>query len=365
MKLLLSMYLLVFTSGAFGQSLSEAEITAVEQTMNAELHRQAGVGAAIGIIRGGKIVFLQGYGFADRERALPVTTNTMFRWASVSKPVTALATLQLVEAGKLRLEDTVRKYVPEFPDKGVPIRIGQLLRHQGGIRHYSNGKIIANERSYVVERPFKNVVLALDDFKDSPLVAEPGEKYSYSTHGYILLSAVVQRAGGARFADQVRLRIAEPLGMTTLQPDYQWIDIPHRAIGYHRSDGKIVRSTDTDVSWKLGGGGFISTIGDMARFAEGLINRRLVAPEIEELMWSTVTPKNGKATKMAHGFSVEGEGGNLKVYHSGSQEKAKTRLVIYPRKRHGLVFMSNSRHVDPGRFTTAVYAALARGRVGR
>lgn len=362
MKFILTTCLLLATFSANAQSLSDFEIAAVDRAVKAELQKQAGVGAALGIIRGGKIVLLKGYGLADRERVLPVTTNTLFRWASVSKPITAVATMQLVESGKLQLQQLVREHLPEFPHKAHPIQIGQLLRHQGGIRHYNNGQIVPNRRSYSVAHPFADVVLALDEFKDSPLVAEPGQKYSYSTHGYILLSAVVQRAGGQRFADQVGERIVKPLGMTTLQPDYQWIDIPNRAVGYRRTAGKTVRSTDTDVSWKLGGGGFISNIGDMALFAEALINRTLVARETEDLMWSKVMPRNGKATKMAHGFSVEGEGNGVKVFHGGSQEKAKTRLVIYPRKRHGMVFMSNSRHVDPAKFTTAAYSALARVR---
>ena len=338
--------------------LDKPQVTAIDTAILGEMAKQEAVGAALGIIQGGRIVYLKGYGLADREQKIPVTTNTMFRWASISKPLTAVATMQLFEKGKLKLRQHVREFVPEFPDRGSPIRIGQLLRHHGGVRHYSNGKIVPNDREYSEPHPFADVIVALDEFKDSPLVAEPGQKYSYSTHGYILLSAVVQRAGRAKFADQIRNRIAAPLGMDSLQPDYQWIDIPNRAVGYRKRDGEVIRDTDTDVSWKLGGGGYISTIGDLARFAEGLINRRLVGEETERLMWSHVTPKNGKPPRMAHGFSVEGKGTDLKVYHSGSQEKAKTRLVIYPRKKHGMVFMSNSRHIDPGQFTTAVYRAL-------
>lgn len=342
-----------------GVPLSIEESALVDAAMTAEIERQKAIGVAVGVIREGEIVYAKGYGFADREEKIPVTTKTMFRWASISKPLTAVVAMQLVEAGKLDLDDDVRRHVPEFPDKGVRITVRQLLSHQGGVVHYSNGKVIQTEREYESRHPYENVVVALDTFKESPLVHAPGEKYSYSTHGYILLSAVVERAGKLRFAEQVQKRVCAPLGLESLQPDYQWVNIPHRAAGYRLRDGQVVRSTDTDVSWKLGGGGYISTIEDLARFGIGLMERRLVNGKTERLMWTVRQPSIGPPTKYALGFSVEGQGGNLKISHNGSQEKARTRLVIYPRQRHGMVVMSNSRHADPGRFTTEVYRALS------
>ena len=96
----------------------------------------------------------------------------------------------------------------------------QLLSHLGGIVHYSNGRVIRTEREYDTPHPYEDVILALDTFKESPLVSRPGVRHSYSSHGFILASAVVQRAGKQKFADQVNERIAKPAGMTTLQPDY-------------------------------------------------------------------------------------------------------------------------------------------------
>jgi CubicO group peptidase (beta-lactamase class C family) len=290
---------------------------------------------------------------------LPVTTATLFRWASVSKPITAIAAMQLAERGKLDLDADVRKYVPEFPDKGVKITARELLGHQGGIVHYDNGPVIRTERKYTMPHPFADVINALDTFKESPLVNAPGDKFSYSTYGFVLLSAVVQRAGGEPFAQQVRERIIEPLGLKTLQPDYQWLNLPHRAVGYRKEGKKIVPSTDTDVSWKLGGGGYISDIGDFAGFAKGLIDRRLISAQSEQLMWTPQTLRNGERTGYGLGFEVDThKDGRLRVAHNGSQEKSRTRLVIYPRERRGVVVMTNSEWVDPGKFSTLVFAAL-------
>jgi CubicO group peptidase (beta-lactamase class C family) len=325
------------------------------------MQKQQIVGLAVGIIQNGQIVYMKGYGFADQENRVPVTSQTLFRWASCSKPLTAVATLQLMEKDQLDLDTAVRQYVPEFPDQRVVITPRQLLSHQSGIVHYANGRVIRTQRQYTTPHPFEDVVLALDTFKESPLLHTPGEKVSYTTHGYILLSAVVQRAGKQKFAEQVQERIATPLGMTTLQPDYHWQSIPYRAIGYRKQDGQVVRSTDTDVSWKLGGGGYLSNIDDFARFAEGLINRRLVTDKTEALMWEPQKLANGASTEWGLGFVVElGPDRRLKVSHDGSQEKARTRMVMYPREKHGVVIMSNSEWVNPGQFSTLVYTVLAR-----
>ena len=333
----------------------------VDHAMRDEMARQGLVGLAVGIIQDGEITHLNGYGLADREQRVPVTRQTMFRWASISKSLTAVAAMQLWEHGDLDLEREARRYVPEFPDKGATIRVRHLLCHQGGIVHYTNGKVIRTKRDYPVAHPFENVIYALDTFRESPLVNQPGEKFSYTTHGYILLSAVVERAGKQKFAHQVRDRIAKPLKLATLQPDYQWKKIPHRAVGYRRRTGQVKVSTDTDVSWKLGGGGFISNIDDFAKFAAGLLNHRLVKPATRQKMWARQMTRDGKQTKYALGFSFnhyrDGElhtwsanGTGIEIVgHSGSQEKTKTWMALSPQKKLGVVVMSNSEYASPRR----------------
>lgn len=326
--------------------------------LEGELQKQSLVGAALGVIVDGEVAYLRGYGLADRENKIPVTRKTLFRWASISKCLTSVTAMQLYEKDLLDLSRDVRSYTPEFPDKKALISPRDLLCHQGGIVHYSNGEVIHTRRQYDVPHPFESVVLALDTFRESPLVNQPGKKFSYTTHGYILLSAVIERAGREKFASQVEKRITRPLGMTTLQPDYQWKNIPHRAVGYRKKNKKVVPSTNTDVSWKLGGGGFISNIDDLALFAKGLINGKLVKPETERLMWTPQKLKNSKSTTYGYGFNINGTGKELRVAHSGGQEKTRTRMVIFPGKRMGVVVMSNSEHCNSKSLAAAAIGAL-------
>ena len=364
MRRLLSLVLLVVMP-AWGIAQSAESVESICEKSDAVLARQMAeqklVGACIGVIRDRKIVCLQFQGFEDRENQIPVTDQTRFRWASVSKPLTAIAALQLVEQGKLNLQADVRDYVPEFPDQGHLIRVRDLMCHQSGIVHYQNGKVIRSQRDYPMPHPYADVVLALDTFRESPLVHPPGEKFSYSTHAYILLSAVVQNAGQQKFAEQVNERVIAALGLETLEPDYQWKEIPHRAVGYARrkSDGTIRVSSDTDVSWKLGGGGYISNVEDMAKFAIGLMGDQLIRPETKKEMWTRQALANGKRTQMGLGvFLVERAGQVLTVSHNGAQEKTKTRMIIWPQTGNGLVVMTNSEYADPKRITDALTKAL-------
>lgn len=343
-------FLLLFCAAlpAYAQDRPYALADKVDAAIQAEIDRQQLVGLAAVIIDGGEIAWAKGYGYADREKKVDVDpAATQFRWASISKPITAIAALQLAEQGRLDLDADVRSYVPEFPDKGAKITARNLLSHQGGIVHYSNGKVVRTEKQYDTPHPFADVVVALDTFKDSPLVNAPGERFSYTTHGYILLSAVVERAGKERYADQVQARIARPLGMADFRPDYQWEEIPGRAVGYGRKDGVIERrpdSEDDDVSWKLGGGGFTSPATDLARFGIGLLRHKLVSEETERLMWTVNKPANPEGAK-PYGlgfFVIDGPDGTKRVGHDGSQSKARTCLMLDPAGQRGIALMTSS-----------------------
>lgn len=342
----------VLAGRVFGQERPYALAERVDAKVRGEIKRQEVVGMAVVVIDGGKIAWSKGYGFEDREKQVAVDPAvTQFRWASICKSVTAIAALQLVEKGELDLDADVRKYVPEFPEKGVKITARELLCHQGGIPHTgtNGGKIVRTERTYVEPHPFADVVTALDMFKDSPLVDVPGTKYFYSTPGYVLLSAVVQRAGKERYADQVKERIAAPLGMADFRPDYQWEEIPHRAAGYMRVEGKVQRRTnEDDVTWKLGAGGYTSPAMDLARFGVGLLGGKLVSKATEREMWTVNKPKDpAGADPYGYGFFiVHMPDGRTLVGHDGSQQRAKTALLLDPEAKKGVALMTNSEYAD-------------------
>jgi serine beta-lactamase-like protein LACTB, mitochondrial len=354
--------LLIAARGVAAQPepLAAEVASAVDKAVAAEMQHGDLIGVAIGIIQQGRIVYTKGYGYADRERGVPTSVKTVFNWASNSKPLTAVAAMQLVEKGALDLSRDVRDYVPEFPDKGVVITCRDLLCHQSGIPHYTNGKIIPSVREYAAGKRPSDVMVALDRFNQSPVIFKPGEKFSYSSYAYILLSAVVERAGREAFVRQVQERIARPLKMSSLQLDLAKGPQDHWTVRYTKNEqGHVERARPEPEYWKYGAGGFKSDVEDFARWAEGLINHRVVSAKSEELMWQPQPTRDHKQTPYGLGFAIDLKDG-LKVSHGGGQPGVATRLVIYPRARHGVVVMCNTTPADPGRISTAVYRALNR-----
>ncbi len=342
-----------------GQQLRAEKATAVDKAIQAEMARQEVIGVAVGIIQDGQVVYLKGYGQANREKRIPVTTETVFNWASNSKPLTAVAAMQLVDQKLLDLDADVRNYVPEFPDKGKVITSRHLLSHQSGIPHYSNGKVVPTQRQYSTDHSLQDPIVALDKFNQSPLLFNPGEKTSYSSYAYILLSAVVQRAGKAPFSDQIQDRIAKPLALKSLQIDIETKTEPNWATGYIKKDGKISPAADMDEYWKQGAGAYKSNIGDFAGWAEALVNHKLVSKEAEKQMWTPQKTSSGETSTYGLGFAFESKG-ELKVAHNGQQTKATSRLVLYPKSGHGVVILSNCEFANLSTFSTAVYSALNR-----
>lgn len=353
------MTMLLASPEAGAGCMDDLDRQAVDKAVQAEMARQKLVGVAIGLIRDGEVAYVGSYGMEDRENGIPVSGRTMFRWASISKPLTAIAAVQLAVTDRMDLDADVRTLVPEFPDKGLPITTRQLLGHLGGVVHYRNGPLIKTQRTYVTANPFESVIVSLDNFKESPLVSDPGTAFNYTTHGFILASAAVERAGEQPFHEQVDERIATSLGLESLQPDYQWIAIPHRAVGYRKSAGKVVRSTDTDVSWKLGGGGFISNIDDLAAFAAALDDETFITPAMRRLLFTPLKTDDDRSTGYGLGFGVRTSGDLLTVSHTGAQEKVRGLMEVRPDTGDGIVILTNSEYGDCGAVARAIRDALA------
>jgi len=253
--------------------LPAPKVEAVEGAVTATLTRAGIPGASVAIATGGRLRFAQGFGLADVENGVPARAATMYRLASVSKPITAAAVLKLAEDGKLDLDAPVQRYVPAFPEKPWPVTARQLLGHLGGVRHYRDEEPTSTS-------PYDGVTSGLAFFKDDPLVAEPGIRYVYSTYGYNLLGAAVEGAAARPYLEYMREAIFSRAAMAAIRPDEVRPIIPSRAQGYRRTrEGTLLNSDLADVSYKVPGGGFIATASDVSRFGAALVWGALLSPE--------------------------------------------------------------------------------------
>ncbi len=197
----------------------------IEAAIKDLMSRQHIPGLSIAIVTDHQLRWQQGYGLADVENSVPAKAATVYRIASTSKPITAVAAMQLAERGKLDLDAPIQKYAPSFPTKQFPITTRQLLAHLSGVRHYKPGE---GEYTY----HYESLTDALSIFKDDPLKHEPGTQYTYTTFGYTLLGVVIEGASEMTFLDYLREHIFKPAGMQHTYIDDIYAIIPHRARGY-------------------------------------------------------------------------------------------------------------------------------------
>ncbi|MGH9672891.1 MAG: serine hydrolase domain-containing protein, partial [Bryobacteraceae bacterium] len=289
------------------------------------------------VATGGELRWANGYGLSDVENNVPAKAATVHRLGSISKPITAVAALQLYESGRLDLDAPVQKYVPGFPLKPWPITSRQLLGHLGGIRHYNGEDEVNSTRHY------RNLIDPLAIFQRDALVAEPGTRYNYTTYGYVLLGAVVEAASGARFMDYLRERVFLPAAMDRIRDDHPFALIPNRARGYRRyATGQLENCALADTSNKIPGGGLCSTTEDLVKFALAVRRGTLLKPETVEMMFTRQKLRDGTETPYGLGWNVPAvEGGRRIVMHGGGQQGTSTVLAMLPREGAAVALMCN------------------------
>ncbi len=323
-------------------NLSAEKRAKIETAISAAMS-QAGIpGLSVAIVADGKLAWSNGYGLADVENFVPAKASTIYRLASISKPITAVAVMQLVERGKLDLDAPVQKYCAAFPTKQWPVTTRQLLGHLGGVRHYKDGEL-----TYENTKHFTNLNDTLSFFKDDPLSHEPGTKYMYSTYGYNLLGCVVEGASGQSYLEFVRQNIFAPAGMATIRDDDPAAIILNRAQGYEKTrDGALRNSALADVSYKIPGGGFCSTVEDLAKFAIALQANKLLKPATRAQAWTKQKTKDSKETTYGLGWQLSEHNGAKEVSHGGNQSRVTTYLYMQPERNFAVVLMMNLESVS-------------------
>jgi CubicO group peptidase (beta-lactamase class C family) len=292
-------------------------------------------GMSVAVSLGDADAWVASFGFADVENALPVRPESVFRFASLSKPLTSLTAMSLAEQGRLDLDAPVQRYLPSFPEKQWPVTTRMLLANQGGIRHYE-GDEFASTRHY------GGVAEALQIFSGEPLRYEPGTRYLYSTYGFNLAGAVVEAAAGVPYWQAVAQRVLQPSGAPSLRPDHVYQLIPHRVRGYLRAeDGALRNCALADTSNKLPGGGWVGTAESLIRVGAALLDGRLLKPESVRAMWTPVPLKDGKSTGYGLGWGANRMNGVSFHEHSGGQQGASTHWIIVPGKQIQVVVLAN------------------------
>jgi CubicO group peptidase (beta-lactamase class C family) len=296
-----------------------------------------------GLLRNDKIIWLKSAGIADIENNVPASTSSLYRIASISKPITAIAVLQLWERGLISLDTDARAYLPDFPVKKYKFTVRQLLNHTSGIRNYREGEFDSKKFYATTDDALK--LLAYDS-----LMFEPGTKYSYTSLGYTLLAAIVEKVSKTSFEDYLKNNIFIPAGMLSTIVDKQREIILNRVKGYEKNaERKIVNAPLADLSIKVAGGGFLSTANDLLLFSKAVLENKLIKQSTLEMMIRRSKLKSGKDIDYGLGFSVSFENDSLIYFsHNGAGTGFSSMLLIDPKLKIASVHLINIRDRNLG-----------------
>lgn len=320
---------LILTSACLAQDRPQTEkVARMEQIVQSYLPKQF-MGSVL-VAQDGKILLDKGYGFANLEWQVPNTPITKFRLGSITKQFTAASILLLEERGKLKVEDPVKKYMPDAPAAWDKVTIFHLLTHTSGIPSFTDFPDYESKEAQTMT-PQQLV----DWFKDKPLEFEPGTKWNYSNSGYVLLGYLIEKISSQSYADFVQQNIFTPLGMKDSGYDSNSALIEHRASGYSRGKDGPENAGFINMSIPLSAGSLYSTTEDLLRWEEGLFGGKVLKPESLAKM---TTPFK---EDYAFGLSVSTHNGHKMISHSGGIEGFNTSLAYYPDDKLVVAVLAN------------------------
>jgi CubicO group peptidase (beta-lactamase class C family) len=298
-------------------------------------------GGAVGIIKAGKLIYSKGYGSADLEHDIPISSNSLFFLGSVAKQFTAFCILLLEEEGKLRLEDEIQKFLPDFPRYESPITINHLIHHTSGIRDLFS-LFFLHGRNYLDHISEKEAYDMLK--KQSALNFKSGERQSYSNSNYFLLGKIIKVASGKSLKNFAQENIFTPLGMrnTFYLDDNQQI-VRNRVESYIKMEGKEEFGNQIRRYDLVGSAGIYSTIEDLFLWDQNFYHNKLgkASQSIIDKMYDESTLNNGQRTGYAFGLGVNYINGIKRITHTGGHAGYRAILTRFPEQNFSFVLLTN------------------------
>jgi CubicO group peptidase (beta-lactamase class C family) len=326
-----------------GNAAAAAPLSATQRqaVVDALMNRYSGAvpGASLLVIQDGRTVVRRSYGYASLEKHVKATPAIDYRLASVTKQFTAAGILLLKQDGKLHLSDPIRKWLPELPASDAGITIENLLEHTSGLIDY--GPLAPPDRT----RQLSDLDVLHLIASQHKLYFQPGHAQRYSNGGYVLLGLIIQRASGMDLADFLKQRIFQPLGMdhTLMYEHHRGPQVPNRAYGYSKIDGKWTQTDQDLTSATRGDGGVYSNIDDLAKWDAALYTNQLLDAASRKLMFTTTWSNDIPDVSYGFGWAKSGD----TVWHSGESIGFRNVIIRWPQQHLAVVILSNRNHPKP------------------
>lgn len=327
---------LLFLRPALGQD-AERFVPRMRQVIANYVDNKTFMGSVL-VAERDKVLLSQGYGFADLERNIPNTPAAKFRIGSITKQFTAACVLLLEERGELKLNDSVKVYLPDAPNTWDKVTLYHLLTHTSGIPNFTGGP---QWDAYKLNAHTPDETIAL--FRNRPLDFVPGEKFAYSNSNYILLGRIIEKVSGISYEQFLQRNILTPLGLSNTGVDHDLPILPERARGYDPHPEGFAPAVSESMTIPYAAGFLYSTTGDLLKWEQGLFGGRILSAASLKKM---TTPYKGG---YAMGLFVQDAQHHGVITHNGSIEGFDDSLNFYPDKRLTVIVLGNVRNEIPDR----------------
>jgi CubicO group peptidase (beta-lactamase class C family) len=298
-------------------------------------HANNGFMGTVLVARDGKPLFVKGYGFANVEWQVPNAADTKFRIGSITKQFTSMLIMQLREAGKLKLEDSVCVFVAPCPDGWKPVTVHHLLAHTSGIPSYTS--LSKWRDTMMLPRTVEQVI---DLARELPLEWVPGEKWAYNNSGYVLLGAIIEKTTGKKYEAALQELILGPLGMTNTGYDWPGPILPKRASGYAGRGTAIHNAPALDMQQPYSAGAMYSTVEDLLKWDQALYGEQLLPGAAKQVMWTPV--KNNYAYGWMIPPSSAETFGHRRILHTGGINGFSAVLIRVPEMKVTAIVLANN-----------------------
>jgi CubicO group peptidase (beta-lactamase class C family) len=313
-------------------------------------------GCAALVAINGQIVYKKAFGMANLELNIPMQPDMVFRIGSITKQFTAIAILQLMEQGKLSLQDEITKFIPDYPTQAYKITIENLLTHTSGIKSYTS---VPEIMKYIKDDFTPGEVI--DKFKNLPMEFAPGTKWNYNNSGFFLLGYIIEKVSGMKYQDYVEQNLLKPAGMTNSLYGSDRKIIKNRAYPYQRDGENTVNADYMSMLLPYSAGSIMSTVEDLYKWNRAVISEKFVKKETLDKAWTEFKLSDGKGAHYGYGWFLSQVQGSLSIEHGGGINGYLTNGIYLPKEDIFVAVFSNSTAKSPEAVSTKL-AAVAIGK---
>jgi len=330
------LFLIIISISFLGNSKSQVIKPKIDSLISKFMEQAKIPGLSIAVSMGNEVIYSNAFGFEDIEKNIPATTDTKYRIGSINKLFTATVFVELIGKGTFNENSKAKEFVPSLPLNYQNITLSQLASHTSGIRHYTRNEIlIKNSIEYT------RLEDGLSRFINDSLLFAPGEKYLYSSYGYILLGTAMENKTNQKFNSLLKKEIFEPAHMKVTLPETLKED--HKSVFYYRvnKDSLTIASGDNN-SYRWPAGGYLSTPTDLVKFGSALLDKKIINKNSLDILFEPRRTNDGKETGSAYGFRISTDSRGRKVlHHGGESEGARAFLLLYPNEKLCIAICAN------------------------